>query len=87
MAGSNQSWHVERGVPIVGIITVVILIAGQTVTAAWWASKLEARVDRVEQITALAAPQAERLTKVEVKLDLALDTLKDIQRNLNHTRN
>ena len=79
---NSERWHVERGVPLVGIFTILLVFLGQTVTAAWYASKLDARVDVVERAIAISAPQGDRLTRVEVKLDTAIDSLKDVHRIL-----
>ena len=69
---SDTTWHWDRKVPIALIITMTLLIGGQGLTAAWWASKADSRIEVLEKSFAAAGPQSanqgERLTRVEEKL-------------------
>lgn len=80
---SDERWHVDKKVPVSLIVTLVVVFGGQTATALIWASKADARIERLEDTAKLAVPQVsaqnERLTRVEVKLESALDSLSEIK--------
>jgi hypothetical protein len=80
---SDTSWHVDKKVPISLIVTLVLVFGGQTVTALWWASKVDARIERLEDTAKLSTPQTlaqgDRLTRVEVKLESVLDSVTEIK--------
>lgn len=81
---SDSRWHWDRKVPIALILTLIVTFAGQSVTALWWASKIDSRVDQLEKENIAAAPNNDRLTRVEVKLEsvqAGISELKDILRN------
>lgn len=87
---SDASWHLDRKVPISLIVTLVMVFGGQTVTALWWAGKVDSRIERLEEITKIAAPQTadqrDRLTKLEVKLESVLDNVTEIKTILRTTK-
>lgn len=66
---SDRAWHWDRKVPIALIATLLTVFAGQSCTALWWASKMDSRVEVLEKQNVSAAPNADRLTRVEVKLE------------------
>ena len=66
--GNNDHWHISRGIPVALIISMLLMIVGQTATGAWWASGIDKRMEEVEKIQAQTAPQAERLTRLEEKV-------------------
>lgn len=80
---SDSQWHWDRKVPIALIVTLVVLFAGQTWTAAWWASKTDARIETLEKQNAASGPQAatqgDRLTRVETKLEAVQDGIGEIK--------
>lgn len=80
---SDERWHVDRKVPVSLIVTLVLVFGGQSVTAMMWASKADARIERLEEAAKLSAPQAsaqgDRLTRVEVKLESVLDNVTEIK--------
>lgn len=80
---SDAQWHWDRKIPIALIVTIILVFAGQTWTAAWWASKTDIRIESLEKVTAAAAPlaatQGDRLTRVEVKLDDAISGIAEIK--------
>lgn len=80
---SDSQWHWDRKVPIALIVTLVVLFAGQTWTAAWWASKTDARIEILEKQNAASGPQAatqgDRLTRVETKLEVVQDGIAEIK--------
>lgn len=61
----DRHWHLDRKVPLALIIT----IAAQTGTFIWWAASLSERVNVLERSAVLYAPQADRLTRMEVKIE------------------
>ncbi len=66
--GSQKHWHVSRNIPVAFIVTMVIYAVVQTATAAWFASAMNFRVETLEKAQVIAAPQGERITRVEEKL-------------------
>lgn len=80
---SDTRWHWDRRVPIALIITLVVLFAGQTWTAAWWASRTDTRIEALEKQNAASGPQAatqgDRLTRVETKLEAVQDGIAEIK--------
>jgi len=95
---SYASWHWDKKVPIALIVTLILLFSGQALTAAWWASKADSRIEILEKASAAAGPQSasqgERLTRVEEKLEgvkagiidiKALLTAQDLRERSNKT--
>lgn len=81
---SDAKWHVDRKVPVALIVTIFLMFAGQTATALVWASKMDSRVEQLEKQTTSSAPNADRLTRVEVKVEAVqsgITEIKDILRN------
>lgn len=66
---SDAEWHWDRKIPIATLVTFILLIGGQSGTALWWASKMDARVENLEKQSLVSAPNGDRLTRVEVKLE------------------
>jgi hypothetical protein len=71
-------WHLDKRVPIALIVAMFV----QTCAIVWWASDLSARVSTLERQQAAAAPQADRLTRVEVKIENINEGISDIKRLL-----
>jgi hypothetical protein len=71
-------WHLDRRVPIALIVAMVI----QTGGIVWWAASASERLAALEKKVDSTAPQADRLTRVEVKLDVVQDNLGEIKRLL-----
>jgi cell division protein FtsB len=76
---ADQHWHVTRGIPVAFILTMLVMFVTQTATAAWFASAMAYRVEAVERAQAQAAPQGERLTRVEEKLVAVNTGIADIK--------
>lgn len=87
---SDERWHVDRKVPISLIVTLVLVFGGQSVTAMMWASKADARIERLEEAAKVSGPQSiaqgDRLTRVEVKLESVLDNVTEIKAILRATK-
>ena len=75
----EKHWHVTRGIPIALIFSMAIFFVTQTGTAAWFAARIESRVAELEKAQVLAAPQADRLTRVEEKLGNVKDSITDLK--------
>jgi hypothetical protein len=71
----DRQWHLDRKVPIALMATLSL----QTVAVVWWAASLSQRVDALERTALLAAPQTERLVRVETKMDMFTSTLAEIK--------
>lgn len=71
----RSGWQIDRKIPLALVITLLI----QTGSVVWWASSTNARLNSVEEKMALQAPQADRLTRVEVKVESALDGIAEIK--------
>jgi hypothetical protein len=71
----DNQWHLDRKVPLALILTIV----GQTVVAAWGASNLWTRVGELERQMQTAAPQFERIIRVETKVDGISGSLAEIK--------
>ena len=72
----DRQWHLDKKVPLALIIAIVI----QTGTFIWWASSLTERVGVLERTAVSTAPQSERLTRVEVKIENVQSGVERIER-------
>jgi hypothetical protein len=75
----ERQWHLDKRVPLALIMTIV----GQTVVAAWGASNLWTRVGELERQMQIAAPQFERIIRVETKVDAITGSLSEIKAMIN----
>jgi hypothetical protein len=71
----DRQWHLDKTVPLALIITII----GQTMIAAWCASNLWTRVTELERQTQVAAPQFERIIRLEAKVDGITSSLSEIK--------
>jgi hypothetical protein len=62
------SWSVDRKVPLALIATIVGGGLLHTCTLVWWGSGIDQRVGTLERVAERTAPQADRLTRVEEKI-------------------
>lgn len=74
----ETKWHLDRRVPI----SLILAIAIQTGSILWWAASVSARLDNLEQKTAVVGPQSDRLTRVEVQLEVVKEGVNEIKRLL-----
>lgn len=72
---SDSSWHLDRKVPV----AIIIAILGQTGGVIWWGATATERLSALERKVESAAPQAERLTKVETRLEAVQDGISEIK--------
>lgn len=66
---SGDDWSIDKHVPIALIVTLVLGGIAHTGTLVWWASNVTSRLETLERRAEMAAPQADRLTRVEVKIE------------------
>lgn len=71
----DNQWHLDKKVPLALIMTIV----GQTIVAAWGASNLWTRVAELERQMQAAAPQFERIIRLEAKVDGITGSLAEIK--------
>jgi hypothetical protein len=62
---NEYRWHLDRKVPL----ALIVAIAAQTSAVSWWAATLSARVDLLERQVVAIGPQAERIIRLESKVD------------------
>lgn len=67
-------WTLDRKVPL----ALVLAIAMQTGGIVWWAAITSSRIEALERASASTAPQGDRLTRVEVKLEGITEKLGEI---------
>lgn len=73
---ADARWHLDKRVPI----AMLLAILAQTGTGFWWAATTSERINNLEKRADAAAPQADRLTRVEVKLDGVTDAIGRVER-------
>lgn len=81
MAGRDETtedgkWHLDKKVPIALMLSLAVH-AGATL---WWASQLTERVGVLERQQITTAPQGDRLTRVEVRLENVQSGIDEIKR-------
>lgn len=72
----DRRWTVDKKIPVAIILTILVQTAG----GIWWAATVNARVNTLEASIIQAAPQADRLTRVEVQLEVVKDGISEIKR-------
>ncbi len=72
----DAKWHLDRRVPLAMILAIIM----QTGTFIWWASSLSERVNTLERERIATAPQGDRLTRVEVKIEAVQEGITEIKR-------
>jgi hypothetical protein len=72
----DKRWHLDKKVPLALILTIAI----QTGGFVWWAASTNERVANLERRVDASAPQADRLTRVEVKIEAVQEGITEIKR-------
>lgn len=72
----EQSWHLDRKVPI----ALILAIIGQTAGIIWFAAGIYHRIETLERDANARGPQGDRLTRVEVKLENVQEGIIEIKR-------
>lgn len=75
---ADQNWHVDKRIPL-ALIGAVML---QTAAFSWWAASINVRVGVLEGQMATVAPQAERLIRVETKVDAVREDIQEIKHSV-----
>lgn len=73
---ADARWHLDKRVPI----TLLLAIIAQTGGAFWWGATTSERINYLERQANMTAPQGDRLTRVEVKLEVMQDGINEIKR-------
>ena len=61
----EAKWHLDKRIPIALIVAIVV----QTMAAVWWAGTSSARLDSIERRVEQMTPQAERIVRMETKIE------------------
>ena len=65
MTEDDGNWHLDKKVPISLIMAIILQTAG----FAWWGATTAEKVAVLKERLDLIAPNSDRLTRVEVKVD------------------
>jgi len=76
-----SEWQLDKRVPAALIATLAV----QTLLGVWWLAQLGERVNTLERRAEASSSISDRLTRVEVKVDTALDVIQDIKRRISPT--
>lgn len=71
----DREWHLDKKVPLAQITALAV----QTCVIVWWAATMSARVDQLEQKAASSAPQAERVIRLDAKVDELIGRIAEIK--------
>lgn len=76
----EREWHLDKKVPIAMILTIAL----QTGAFVWFAARLDHRVEALERsetrLSTSAPVTADRLTRVEVKIEGVQEGITEIKR-------
>jgi hypothetical protein len=71
----RSGWQIDRKIPV----ALIVAILTQTGAGIWWIASANQRLSSLEEKMASTAPQGDRLTRVEVKVESALDGISEIK--------
>ena len=74
----ERHWSLDRRIPLALIVTIAL----QTAVFAFWLGTVSARLDTVEGMVQRSMSNADRLTRVEVKLETVGEVVQRIDRRL-----
>jgi hypothetical protein len=75
---SGRKWHLDKRVPIALIFAMLV----QTGGIVWWGATTSEKVSVLKERLDAIAPQADRLTRVEVNIEAIKDSLTEIKQAL-----
>lgn len=78
----RTKWSVDRHIPL----ALIFAIAVQTLGAFWWAAGVSFRINDLENRMSGSSQNGDRLTRLEVKFESALEALKEIKGLLSPAR-
>lgn len=76
---TDAKWHFDKRIPIALIVSLLLGLMGQTLFFVSWKATIESRVEHLEADSLARAPQAERIIRVETKLDGIKETVTEIK--------
>lgn len=79
LGNGDKRWHVSRGIPVAFIVSMLVYFIAQAGLFGWWASAMNSRVEVIEKVQTAAAPNGERLTRVEERLTAVQTGITDIK--------
>lgn len=71
----KEQWHLDKRVPL----ALIAAIFGQSAGLLIWGSNLHTRVNQIESQLSASAPQAERIIRLETKMDSIFGSLAEIK--------
>lgn len=77
----NGRWMLDKKVPLPMLVMLMI----QTGVLIWWAAGMNFKVDQLEKDNLARAPQADRIIRLETKVDGVYDRLSEIKGLLSPT--
>lgn len=75
---SDARWHLDKRVPIALLLAILI----QTGGGFWWAATTSERINNLEKRADATAPNTDRLTRLEVNVEVLKDGVSEIKRIL-----
>lgn len=75
---ADARWHLDKRIPI----AIILAILAQTGAGFWWAATTSERVSTLEKRVDASAPQSDRLTRLEVNVEVLKDGVSEIKRLL-----
>lgn len=75
----DMHWAIDRKVPVALIVTMLVAFLGQWGAAAYWVASTNTRLEVVEHQSLLIGPQAERIIRLETKVDAITQSLQEIK--------
>lgn len=81
-AEDSRHWHLDKRVPVAPIFAMCVQTAG----IVWWGATTSERLSNLERRVEATSPQADRLTRVEVKLDNIADSIAEIKQSIRQPR-
>ena len=75
MPSAEESWHLDKKVPIALIFAILL----QTVAFAWWGATLTARVDFLERQIAENQGQGDRIVRLEEQMKYIAEGVTEIK--------
>lgn len=73
----DNNWHLDKKVPITLLLAILLQTAGVVAWGATMAEKVVVLKDRLDAI----APNSDRLTRIEVKVDSLFSSVNRIEAN------
>lgn len=71
----DNAWHLDKKVPISLILTILM----QTAAFVWWGATTQEKVAVLKERLDAIAPNSDRLTRVEVKVDTIQQSINRVE--------